>query len=80
MTIPGRSRLGIRESEISPFDFRRNALGRDFPQPPDLGFKRRDALVALTERCYTIAGLEALRDVLRAIRIPGWEGEEDHLF
>src|ERR1700746_3317851 len=72
MGIPGRSCLGIRESEISLFDFRRNALDRDFPQRPDLGFQRRDALVALTERCWNIGGLEALRDVLRVIRIPRW--------
>jgi len=80
MAIPGRSCLGIRESEISLLDFRRNALGRDFPQPPDLGFQRRDALVALTERCCNNGGLEALRDVLRVIRIRGWDGEEHHLF
>ncbi len=78
--MPGRSCSGIRELEISRFDFRRNALGRDFPQPPDLGFQRRDALVALTERCGNNGGLEALREVLRAIRIPGWDGEEDQMF
>jgi hypothetical protein len=65
MPIPGRSCLGIRESEISLFDFRGNALGRDFPQPSDLGFQRRDVLVALAESRCNIGGLEALRDVLR---------------
>jgi hypothetical protein len=60
--------LGIRESEISLSDFRGNALGRDFP--PDLGFQRRDSLIALTERCCNIGGLE----LLRAIGISSWDG------
>jgi len=47
-----------------------NALGRDFRQPPHLGFQRRDALIALTECCCNIGGLE----VLRAIRISSSDG------
>jgi hypothetical protein len=62
--------LGIREPEISLFNFRRNALGRDFRPPPHLGFQRRDALIALTERCCNIGGLE----VLQAIRVSSWDG------
>ena len=40
-------------------------------QPRDLGFERRDASVALGERGGDIGGLEALRDVLRAVGVPG---------
>jgi hypothetical protein len=39
-----------------------------------------DAFVALSECSGDVDGLEALWDVLRAIGVPGGNGEEDHLF
>jgi hypothetical protein len=40
------------------FDFRINAFGRGFSQPPHLGLQHCDALVALAARCSDIGGLE----------------------
>ena len=44
-----------------------------------LGFQCLDALVALRERSGNIGGVESLRDVLGAIRVPGGDGKEDRL-
>ena len=49
-------------------------------QSHDHGFQVCNALIALRERRGDIGGLEALRDVLRTVRVPGGNGEEDHLF
>jgi hypothetical protein len=49
------------------FDFRINAFGRGFSQPPHLGLQHCDALVALAARCSDIGGLETPRDALRSI-------------
>ena len=49
------------------------------PQLGNLRFQFGDPLVALGERFGHIRGVELLRNVLRAIRIPGLHREQDHL-
>ena len=44
-----------------------------------LGFKRLDPIIALGERGCHIRGLEPLWDMLRTVRIPSGNGEQDHL-
>src|SRR6476646_6114825 len=53
--------------------------GSSLPQTLYLGFERCDALVAIGESGRNVGGLETLRDVLRAIRVPGRDGEENDL-
>ena len=48
-------------------------------QASNLRFEGFYAPVALGQRGRHISGLEALRDVLRTIRIPGRNGEQDGL-
>ena len=45
----------------------------------DLRFQRRDARIALRQRDGDIGCLETLRNVLRAVCIPGRNGEQNHL-
>ena len=48
-------------------------------QARELGLERRDAFSLLGQRRGDVRRVEALGDVLRAIRIPGRNGEEKHL-
>src|SRR5215470_2221794 len=48
-------------------------------QPLHLCFQLREARFTLGDRRGDICCLEALRDMLRTVRIPGRNGEQDHL-
>src|SRR5262245_41297694 len=70
----------LRRTTAVRFTIRTMCLRCIRAQAHDLVFRGCNAFVAIGERGGDISGLDALRNVLRAIRVPGGDGEQDDLF